>query len=127
MEPEVVAGLVGGAAGLLGAAAGLWVMVATFRGYFSRFVAVRPDPEVAPVSREELIRRILALNDPARPFSYRPDERYDIRAEWRLADASWWGVLQRNHLSAATADPRGGSSSPGPPRTTSRSPCVSRS
>lgn len=99
MDPDLVAMLIGGGVGLLGALVGISVPVMMFRGSFSRWTATRPSPGIAPVSKEVLLQRLLALNDPSRPYSYRPDDRYDIRAEWRLADASWWGALQRNHLS----------------------------
>ncbi len=101
MEDSLASLIVGGGLGLLGAMAGLAVPILIWRGSFTRWLAARPDAGVAPVSRDELMLRLLALDNPKRPFSYRPDDRYDLRAEWRLADASWWGVFQRNHLSAS--------------------------
>ncbi|MBA2565048.1 MAG: tetratricopeptide repeat protein, partial [Gemmatimonadetes bacterium] len=49
----------------------------------------RPSRGVAPVSSRELGGRLLALNDPERPFQVRIDSDADLVAEWKLADARW--------------------------------------
>jgi len=90
--------LVGLAVGILGAAFAVGVVMAVLRGSFSRVLAAKPPAHVAPVGRQELIERLLALDDPAQPFHYRTDSQYDLVAEWRIADASWWGFFSRYRL-----------------------------
>lgn len=97
---DQTATLVGLSLGLIGVLAGLAVPLMMLRGTFSRVLAVKPRPYVAPVPKAALLERLLALNDPGQPFSYRPDDKYDLRAEWRLADTAWWGFFQRNRLLA---------------------------
>ncbi len=99
MDSDLLAGILGAALGLVGVGAALWVVVAMQRGTFSRWTASRSEQGIAPVSREVLLQRLLALDDPSQPFSYRPDERYDVRAEWKIADSTWWGLFQKNRLS----------------------------
>ncbi|MCL4532068.1 MAG: hypothetical protein M1582_02575 [Actinobacteria bacterium] len=98
MDQGTIGLLVGGGVGLLGVIAGLAVPIMMFRGTFSRWTAVRPAPGTAPLPRDALLQRLIDLNDPRQPFSYRTDDRFDLRAEWRLADAAWWGFFQKNRL-----------------------------
>ena len=58
-----------------------------------RSLAVRPADGTPTLNRQQLVQRLLALNDPARPWIVRPDPESDLVAEWKYADASWWGVL----------------------------------
>ncbi len=101
MDGDAIALALGSMIGLLGTTAGLAVMIMLAKGSFSRLTITRSRPGVVPVSREELLRRLLALNDPRQPFHYLPDDRYDLRAEWQIANADWWGFFQRNHLSTS--------------------------
>ncbi len=98
---EVTALILGLGAGLLGLALGLGVMLALPLGLFNRLLVVRPEPGLPAVARVQLLEAILALNDDRRPWAYRStpeDRRADLVAEWKLADARWWGAFQRNGL-----------------------------
>lgn len=98
MEPAVAVGLL---AGLFGVALALAVMVGIPLGWFNRALRVRPNPEAFPLGKDELLGRILALNDERRPWHYRlaPEEsRADLVAEWRVADARWWAAFSRSGL-----------------------------
>ncbi len=53
------------------------------------------------VSRQQLVQRLLALNDPARPWIVRPGPEADLLVEWKYADASWWGVLGKAGMKRA--------------------------
>ena len=53
---------------------------------------------VSPVSKMELRERLLALNTPERPFAVREGEDTDLVAEWKIVDASWWGVFAKAGL-----------------------------
>lgn len=67
----------------------------------SRRMAASPLPGVSPVSRLELRDRLLALNTPERPFSVQEGEETDLVAEWKIVDASWWGVFSKAGLKKA--------------------------
>jgi len=67
----------------------------------ARWWAVKPGEGVAPVGRQELLERLLALNDPARPFSVAPGEKADLVAQWNLVDATWWEAFQKAGLRKA--------------------------
>lgn len=95
----MVAGIVGAVLGVVAAGLGLGVMLAIPLGFFNRFLRVAPETGAAPIAKGRLLAAILALNDERRPWAYRPtpdDPRTDIVAEWKLADARWWGAFQRN-------------------------------
>lgn len=99
MEPRLILSV---GVGLLGAMAGLGVMIAIPLGLFNRLLVVGPQTGVAPVSGTELLHAILGLNDERRPWGYRPvpeDARVDLVAEWKIADAGWWGAFNKNGFS----------------------------
>jgi hypothetical protein len=45
--------------------------------------------EVAPVAKNELVQRLLALNSPSNPFEIRPSEETNLLVEERIVDAKW--------------------------------------
>lgn len=55
----------------------------------------RPDPDIRPVDPEELLQRLMRLNDPASPWLVRDGtaERVDVVTEWKTADPVWGPVL----------------------------------
>ncbi len=98
METEALLGLL---VGSLGAGFAVLVVVGMPLGWFNRLLVVRPKQGVPPAAKERLLRAILALNDERRPWLYREtpaDERADLVAEWKLADARWWGAFSANHF-----------------------------
>ncbi len=62
---------------------------------------VKPAPGVAPVTRVELVARLLALNGPAAPYGLRQEVSGGIVAEWNYADAAWWGVMAKSSVRKA--------------------------
>ena len=56
---------------------------------------IAPAAGVTAVPREELIARLLALNDPARPWLVRTGPEADLVVEWKYADAAWWGIMAK--------------------------------
>lgn len=60
-----------------------------------RSQVVAPAAGATAVSREELIVRLLALNDPSRPWLVRTGPEADLVVEWKYADAAWWGLMAR--------------------------------
>jgi hypothetical protein len=55
-------------------------------------------PEVSPVSRDELERRLLSLNHPEGPWEIVKGEKCDFIARWKLVDAKWWELMARAGL-----------------------------
>jgi hypothetical protein len=64
----------------------------------SRSYAIPPAVGAAPVSREALVARLLALNDPSRPWLVRTGPEADVVVEWKYADAVWWGIMSKQGL-----------------------------
>lgn len=63
-----------------------------------RAKAVAPAPGVAAVGRNELVARLMALNDGSRPWVVRLGPEADVVVEWKYADAQWWGVMAKQGL-----------------------------
>lgn len=63
-----------------------------------RGTAVRPPPGTPAVPAVELTHRLLGLNAARLPWSLRTGPEADIVAEWKYADASWWGVLAKSGM-----------------------------
>lgn len=65
-------------------------------GLLDRLKGIRePAPGVAPVSRDELAERLVALNRPDAPYELVASGDGDIVGDWRVADASWRQMLGR--------------------------------
>jgi len=54
-------------------------------------------PDIQPVSREELVSRLMALNDPNKPWEI-VEEDGNLVARWKVVDARWWEILKRAGL-----------------------------
>lgn len=64
-------------------------------------LAIAPLAGAPVLSRTELVRRLLALNDAGRPYLVREGPEADVVVEWKFADATWWGVLAKSGLRKA--------------------------
>jgi len=60
-----------------------------------RSQVIEPVAGATTVSREKLIARLLALNDPSRPWLVRTGPEADLVVEWKYGDAAWWGIMAR--------------------------------
>jgi hypothetical protein len=78
------------AIGLLAALLGIFLP-----GWIVKRQTVAPVPGVPVLTREELIKRLLALNDEKLPYIVREDPKADLVVEWKFADAKWWGILAK--------------------------------
>jgi hypothetical protein len=56
---------------------------------------------LCPLAKSILIERLLGLNDASKPYCIMRGEDTDLVAEWKIADADWYGVLSRNGLRQA--------------------------
>jgi len=93
-----IAGLVGLLLGLVGAGAGVYFMLYA-AGFFDYLGGKRCRPDA--VGRHVLYDRLLALNDQAKPYSIHEGGGTDLIAEWKIVDASWYGILSKSQLSKA--------------------------
>lgn len=88
----LVAGGIGGLLGLGGAVFG--VICAT--GAFEYLGGKKSNPNA--VNKQTLLNRLLALNDPSKPYHIIKGENTDLIAEWKIVDASWYGIFNKSGL-----------------------------
>jgi hypothetical protein len=81
---------------VIGLAAALFAIV--LPSLILRRQMVAPAPDVPVLSRDELVRRLLALNDDKLPYVVRKDPKADLIVEWKFADANWWGILAKQRV-----------------------------
>ncbi|MCJ7654575.1 MAG: hypothetical protein MUO97_04620 [Dehalococcoidia bacterium] len=94
----IMIGLLGLLLGLAGAGAGLFFMLYAL-GFFQYLGGKKRNPKA--VSKETLAKRILALNDTTKPYHVVKGKESDLVAEWKIVDASWYGIFSKNKLSEA--------------------------
>jgi ribosomal protein L40E len=81
-------------------AAGLGIYVALYAaGFFNYLGGKKGSPNA--VKKETLATRLLALNDASKPYHIQKGEDTDLIAEWKIVDASWYGIFNKNGLSEA--------------------------
>ena len=94
----IMIGLLGLLLGLAGAGAGLFFMLYAL-GFFQYLGGKKHDPKA--VSKETLANTILALNDASKPYHVVKGKESDLVAEWKIVDASWYGIFSKNKFSEA--------------------------
>jgi hypothetical protein len=95
MEVGLIVGL---SAGLLGAGVGLFFALYAL-GFFQYLGGKKADPRA--VDKKTLQHALMALNDPSKPYHLVPGEDTDLIAEWKIVDASWYGIFSKSRLSKA--------------------------
>jgi hypothetical protein len=71
-------------------------------GLLDRFRGVRHPEEGTPaLPRDEVGRRLVALNGDGVPFVVRPGSEADLELEWRIVDAQWYEIFGRAGLEKA--------------------------
>lgn len=85
-----------GSLGIVAALVGLYVMLYAI-GYF-QYLGGKRKPSIPPTDKQELINKILALNNPSKPYHIVKGTETDLVAEWKIADAEWYGVLNKSGL-----------------------------
>lgn len=93
------AGSIAGIAGVIVAGVALYVMLYAM-GYF-QYLGGKKRSNIPPVSKQELIDKMLALNDHSKPYHIERGVDTDLVAEWKIVDAQWWGVFNKNGLTEA--------------------------
>ena len=71
-------------------------------GLFSKLKGVKePKEGVAPIGREDLRQKLLALNHDQVPFSVAAShggKEGDIVAQWKIVDAQWYEIFAKASL-----------------------------
>jgi hypothetical protein len=62
---------------------------------------VKPAPGAPVLLRDDLIKRLLALNAEKLPYLVRTGPEADLVVEWKYADATWWGLMAKEGLQQA--------------------------
>lgn len=92
-------GIIAGIAGLVAAAIGVYAILWGL-GSFDYLDGKKPSG-IPPIARQELVEKILALNDDSKPYRITRDVSSDFLAEWKIADAKWYGIFNKNGLKEA--------------------------
>jgi hypothetical protein len=92
-------GLIAGAAGLV--AAGIAVYVMLYAMGFFQYLGGKKRSDTPAAGKTILIERLLALNDTSKPYHIMKGVDTDLIAEWKIVDAEWYGVLNKNGLRQA--------------------------
>jgi len=88
-----------GIMGIVTAGIGI-VFVFRALGYFEYLGGKNPLSD-NPSPKQNLQKDLLALNDSTRPYFIRPGKDSDLIAEWKLVDAEWYGIFNKNKLESA--------------------------
>lgn len=89
--------IIGTLAGII--AAGIGIFFALYAlGFFQYMGGKKSNPNA--VSKETLYHNIMALNNPSKPYHIIPgdSENTDLIAEWKIADATWYGIFNKSGL-----------------------------
>jgi hypothetical protein len=82
--------------------AAIGILVALFSlllpGWLMKRSAIAPVPGAPVLTRNDLVKRLLALNDEKLPYIVRTGPEADLVVEWKFADAKWWGVLAKQGM-----------------------------
>jgi hypothetical protein len=87
--------IVGLLAGLITAGIGIFFALYGL-GFFNYLGGKKCRPDAVPVSVLE--QKILTLNDASKPYHIIKGDDTDLIAEWKIADANWWGIFNKNHF-----------------------------
>lgn len=97
MPEDFIIGLAGLAAGLIGFLAGIGAIIYAL-GYFE-YLGGSKKSNIMPVSKEELKRKLIALNSPELPYVIKPASETDFIVEWNIVDAKWYAIFAKERLS----------------------------
>jgi hypothetical protein len=66
-------------------------------GFFN-YLGGKKKGHIAPVGKQELMMKLLALNDPSKPYCIMRGDESDLVAEWKIVDATWYGIFNKSRL-----------------------------
>jgi hypothetical protein len=90
--------IIGLLAALIGVGAGIYFALRAI-GFFQYLGGKKS--RAAAVSKEELIDKLLALNNPSKPYQIQKGNDTDLIAEWKIVDTSWYGTFSKSGFSEA--------------------------
>lgn len=93
MSSGIIIGLVAGIA------AGFGIYFALRAMGFFQYMGGKKRSSIPAVNKEALMSRLLRLNDLAKPYSIIEGKDTDLIAEWKIADAAWFGIFSKSHFS----------------------------
>jgi hypothetical protein len=99
MDPLILSAIIATIIAVIAAGVGIFF---AFRGlgYFQYLGGNKPG-RVPPAEKNTLIHALTALNDNAKPYQIVKGAESDLVAEWKLADATWYGIFNKNRLQTA--------------------------
>lgn len=89
--------IVGVLAGLIGVGAAVFAVIYAL-GIVEYLGGKKKSLTTAPVSVEELKKRLINMNSPDTPYGIQSTGENTLVIEWNIADAKWWGILARERL-----------------------------
>jgi hypothetical protein len=92
MLAGIVAGVIGLLAALAAVGVGIWAS-----GLFENLGGRRAN-NLNALTRAELVKRLLALNQPDLPYALAIGKDTDLVLDWKIADAQWYGLLAKAGL-----------------------------
>jgi len=66
-------------------------------GYF-QYLGGKKRSTIPPISKGELIDKLLALNNPSKPYKIVKGSDSDLVAEWKIVDTQWYGIFNKSGL-----------------------------
>ena len=84
--------IVGVLAGLIGVGAAVFAVIYAL-GIVEYLGGKKKSLTTAPVSVEELKKRLINMNSPDTPYGIQSTGENTLVIEWNIADAKWWGIL----------------------------------
>ena len=96
MQDMTIGIIIGILVGVLGFGVGIFFALHAL-GFF-QYLGGKRSGGIAPVGRDVLFGRLLALNDPSKPYRLYQGSNTDLVAEWKFVDAKWYGILSKSGL-----------------------------
>ncbi len=85
---------------VLGGLLGYYLLIIPMWSYFATWASrVEARAGVSAVSKDELIVKILAMNDEKLPWTVRRGEKEDLIAGWKAVDEKWIDIFAANKIS----------------------------
>ena len=99
MDPLILSAIIATIIAIIATGVGIYF---AFRGigYFQYLGGNKPG-RVPPAGKNTLIHALTALNDNAKPYQIVKGAESDLVAEWKIADATWYGIFNKNKLTTA--------------------------
>jgi hypothetical protein len=98
MTGMIIAAIIAVVVALIAAGAGVFFALYA-AGFFNYLGGKKGSPNA--VSKDVLAKKLLALNDQTKTYHIVKGEDSDLLAEWKIVDASWYGIFNKSGLKEA--------------------------